>query len=87
MKQVYGDSVQQINALCDEISRFKKGQAEIFDDEGCGRPTTSTSEVHAASVLNLVEHARRVTVDDVSMEVGISHGGTHSILTDKLMLS
>ena len=51
-------------------------QAEIStdDDEGSGRPVSSSTPEMIERVRQTIREDRRCTIDEVSMLVGISHG-------------
>lgn len=85
-------AVYENNALPDStiyrwIQEFKEGRESAKDLQRSGRPRTSITEDHVAAVQTAVEKNRRVTIDAIAEEVGISHGSVHAILTDNLGLS
>ena len=69
------------------IQEFKEGRESAKDLQRSGRPRTSITEDHVAAVQTAVEKNRRVTIDAIAEEVGISHGSLHAILTNNLRLS
>ena len=87
LQQVYGDSAPCRAVVYDWIKRFKEGRQQIEDDPREGRPSTSKSQENIKLVQNLVREDRRVTIDEIANEVGISHGSAFSILSEDLRLS
>jgi hypothetical protein len=63
---------------------FQFGQNVHKDDHKTGQPSTSTDDDNAEKVLAVVCENRRLTVHEVSEEVGISISLCHTILTEKL---
>jgi len=51
-----------------------------------GRPSTSQNDELIGQVRTLVMQDRRVTIQELAEEVGISNGLVHSILTNDLAL-
>ena len=87
LQQVYGDTVPCRAVIYDWIKRFKEGREQIEDDQREGRPSTSTSAENLQLVKELIKEDRRLTIDEIANEVGISHGSAFSIIKDKLGLS
>jgi len=65
-------------------SRFRDGNSSVEDAPRSGRPVSATDESVVEQVRNLVAEDRRVTVAEVSTEVGISSGSAWEILHNKL---
>ena len=87
LQQVYGDSSPSKSVVYEWINRFKDGREDLKDNPREGRPSTAKNERTVALVQNLVEEDRRITVDAIAYEVGISHGSAYSILNENLGLS
>ena len=69
------------------FSRFKTGRTSTDDDECSGRPVSSSSPPEMNErVRQIIREDRRLTIDEVSMLVGISHGTFHKILTEDLKM-
>ena len=52
--------------------RFQDGREDVEDDEGPGRPSTSTTYENVEKVKEMVMNDRRITVREVADDVGIS---------------
>ena len=66
--------------------RFKSGRTSIEDDHKSGRPSSSTGDDHIEKVRSVICENRRVTIYEVSEEVGICNSSCHTILTEKLKM-
>jgi len=66
------------------FKRFKEGIMSVGEDPRPGRPSTSANDDHVERVRAVIRGNRRLTVREVSDEVGISIESCHQILTEKL---
>lgn len=64
--------------------KFREGEAEVSDAPRSGRPRTATTDDNVALVQELLAEDRRLTVQEISLEVGISEGSVWDILHNKL---
>ncbi|XP_076039471.1 protein GVQW3-like [Oratosquilla oratoria] len=64
--------------------KFREGEAEVSDAPRSGRPRTATTDDNVALVQELLAEDRRLTVQEISLEVGISEGNVWDILHNKL---
>ena len=87
LQEVHGDSIPSKSVVYEWIKHFKNGREDLKDYPREGRPSTSKNERTEALVQNLVEEDRRITIDAIANEVGISHGSVFSILNENLGLS
>ena len=65
-------------------SKFRDGNSSVEDAPRSGRPATATDESVVGQVRDLVAEDRRLTVEEISAEVGISTGSAWDILHNKL---
>ena len=68
------------------FKRFKEGRMSVGEDPRPGRPSTSTDDNHVERVRAVIRGNRRLTVQEVADEVGISIGSCHQILTENLQM-
>ena len=73
-------------AVLEWYQRFKSGRTSIEDDPKSGRPSSSTGDDHIEKVPSVIRENRRLTVREVSEEVGICKSSCHTILTEKLKM-
>lgn len=86
LQTVYGDDSLKKTAVYEWFSRFKDGQESLEDESRSGRPSTSRNEGMIERVKQLIRADRRMTIDELAQEVGISHGSIHAILSDDLKM-
>jgi len=67
-------------------SWFKAGRTSIDDDEHSGRPVSSSTPEMIERVRQIIREDHCLTIDGVSMLVGIIHGTCHKILTEDLKM-
>jgi len=68
------------------FSRFKAGRTSIDDDERSGRPVSSSTPEMIERGRQIIREDHCLTIDEVSMLVGIIHGTCHKILTEDLKM-
>jgi hypothetical protein len=83
-KQAYGEDCLSRTQCYEWYQRFKSGRTSTEDDPKPGRTSTSTDDDHVEKVRAVIRENRRLTVREVSEEVGISKSSCHTILTEKL---
>ena len=66
---------------------FKESQNSIEDEDMSNRPTMSNTQKMVNSVNALILINRRVTIEDISEQVGIFVGTAHKIVYDDLAFS
>lgn len=84
LQQGYGKECMSRTQCYEWFNRFKLGRTTIKDNEKSGRPSTSTDDDHVQKVHDVIRKNRRLTVREVSEEVGICKSSCHLILTEKL---
>jgi len=66
-------------------TRFKECRDSVDDNSQSGRPLTSKTDDCVARVWELIWANRRLTIRELSVEVGVSYGTCQAILTQHLM--
>ena len=66
------------------MNRFKDGREAIEDDKHNGRQVTVTSDRQVAEIQEYILEDRRVTVENVAAQFGISLGAAQDIMSNKL---
>jgi hypothetical protein len=84
LQQVYGDTALKKYTVYDWFSRFKNGPETLEDDQRSGRPSTSRTEEKIEKVRQRIQSDQRMTIVELTQDVGNSHGPIHAILSDDL---
>ena len=84
LKTAFGEQAMGRSQIFLWFSRFKAGRTSTDDDERSGRPVSSSTSEMIDRVHRNIRENRRLTIDEVIMLVGISHGTCHKILTEDL---
>jgi len=83
LQQAYGEDCLSRTQCYEWYQRFKSDRTSIEDDPKSGRPS-STGDDHIEKVRSVICENRRLTIREVSEEVGICKSSCHTILTEKL---
>ena len=83
-QQAYGEDAMGRTQKFDWFRRFKEGRTSIESDPSSGRPSTLRNVEMIAKVRTLVRNNRRLTVQEIADDCGISMGPCDAILTDDL---
>jgi len=86
LQQAYGEDCLSRTQCYEWYQRFKSGRTSIEDDPKSGRPSSSTGDDHIEKVRSVIYENRRLTIREVSEEVGICKSSCHMILTEKLKM-
>ncbi|XP_068213392.1 protein GVQW3-like [Palaemon carinicauda] len=84
--QAFGDEAMGITLIKEWYHRFKQGQSSVESKPRSGRPSTSRNEEFISTVPRIVEDDRRITINEITEEVGITTGSVHTILTEDLAM-
>jgi len=71
LQQAYGEDCLSRTQCHEWYQGFKSGRTSIEDDPKSGRPCTSTNDDHVEKVHAVIRQNRRLTVREVTEEVGI----------------
>ena len=86
LQQAYGEDCLSRTQCYEWYQRFKLGRMSIEDDPKSGRPSSSTGDNHIEKVRSVICENCRLTIREVSEEVGICKSSCHTILTKKLKM-
>jgi len=86
LQQAYGEDCLSHTQCYEWYQHFKSGRTSIEDDPKSGRPSSSTGDNHIEKVRSVTRENRRLTIREVSEEVGICKSSCHTILTDKMKM-
>lgn len=87
LHKVYGDSTPSYSTVSRWVTEFKCGRKNVEDEPRPGRPISATDEFTCSKVQEFVMQDRRVTINQIAEEMGISRGSVGFILHEKLRLS
>lgn len=62
--------------------RFRESRTNIDDEIWAGRPFSSNAYENVERVREILREDRRITIDGIASELGISHGSVPSIFHD-----
>ena len=63
---------------------FKNGRTSVMDSERSGRPSTSTTDYKLEEARAIILTDRRVTIEEMALQLGISQGTAYSLVHDIL---
>ena len=88
LKTAFGEQAMGRSQTFQWFSRFKASRNSTDDDERSVRLVSrSTPEIRVIDTMRqIIREDRRLTIDEVSMLVGNSHGTCHKILTEDLKM-
>ena len=76
LQQAYREDAMGRTQVFDWFRRFKEGRTSVENDPHSGRPSTSRNEEMIAKVRTTVRNNRRLTVQEIADECGISMGSS-----------
>ncbi|UYV72914.1 hypothetical protein LAZ67_10001150 [Cordylochernes scorpioides] len=80
----YGEATLDRNNVYRWYKMFSEGREDVNDEEGAGRPSTSTTNEKINEVKKMILANRRITVKEVAEDLNISIGSCHSIFINDL---
>ena len=86
LKVAYGECTVSRKSVYKWYKLFTEGREEVNDDARPGQPSTSTTSENTKAVKKIVMENRRITIREVTEDVGISVGSCHAIFSDILGL-
>jgi hypothetical protein len=86
LQQAYGEDCLSHMRCHEWYQRFKLGRTSIEDNPKSGWPSKSMDDDHVEKVRAVIHENHRLTVREVSEEVGICKSSCHTILTEKLKM-
>ena len=75
----FGESTMSRTQVQLWYSRFKEGRADVNDDACPGRPSTLTTDENIKAVKKKNVHNRRITIREVTDDIGISFRSCQAI--------
>ena len=84
LTKAYGESAMSKTRVSEWYKCFQDGREDVEDDERPRRPSTSTTDENVEKVKEIVMNDRRITIREVTDDVGISIGSCHEIFWNVL---
>lgn len=80
----YGDAYLSLQQVYEWDRKFKNGVSSVADVDRPGGPHTAYTPARVERLKRVTQENRRVTTDDVALELGIGHDCAHHIMHDVL---
>jgi hypothetical protein len=84
IQNAFGNEAMGCTRVKEWFRQFKEGLMSAESDECLGRPSMSRNQVMIDKVCSAVMGNRRITIRELSNELGLSFGLVQSILTEDL---
>ncbi|GFR06800.1 histone-lysine N-methyltransferase SETMAR [Trichonephila clavata] len=82
--EVYGSGVMSKQMVRRWCRTFSDGRQQVEDIPRAGRTRTATTDANVGKVDDMIRANRRITIDEVAEELGISHERAQNIIHDIL---
>ncbi|CAF3917223.1 unnamed protein product [Rotaria sp. Silwood1] len=83
---VFGDQVPALRTVKWWSKLFQEGREDVEDEERPGSPITETTSENIEQVRSLINDNPHVTIQEMEVQTGLSHGTIHRIISDHLNL-
>ena len=80
----YGDNALPQRSIYEWIEMFKNGRTSVMDAECSGQPPTSTTDEKMEEATAIILTDRTVTIQEITLQLGISQGTAYSLVHDIL---
>lgn len=80
----YGNNALPRRSVYEWIEMFENGRTSVMDAERSGRPSTSTTDEKLEEARAIILTDRRVTIEEIALQLGISQGTAYSLVHDIL---
>ena len=80
----YGDNALPQRSVYEWIEMFKNGRTCVMDAKRSGQPSTSTTDEKLEEARAIILIDKRVTKEEIALQVGISQGTAYSLVHDIL---
>ncbi|XP_076058551.1 protein GVQW3-like [Oratosquilla oratoria] len=81
-----GNDAMGITQIMEWYNWFKDGRTTVENEPRSGRPSTCRNDLVIAKVNAVMMRDRRVTIQEIAEEMGISTFSAHSIVTEDLAM-
>ena len=87
LSNVYGKSSPSYSTVASWVSEFKRGRKDLNDEPHPGRPVSQSTAENVDKVHQLVLENRKISIECIVQETGLSTGTVHTILHEHLSMS
>ena len=84
LTEAYSESVMSKTRVYKWYKCFQNGREDVEDDKRPGRPSTSTTDENVEKSEEMAMRDRRITIREVTDDVGISIGSCREIFSNVL---
>ena len=87
LSNVYGKFSPSYSTVASWVSEFKRGRKDLNDEPRPGRPVSQSTAENVDKVHQLVLENRKISIECIVQETGLSTGTVHTILHEHLSMS
>ena len=87
LSNVCGKSSPSYSTVASWVSEFKRGRKDLNDEPRAGRPVSQSTAENVDKVHQLVLENRKISIECIVQETGLSTGTVHTILHEHLSMS
>ena len=86
LRTVLGEEAPAYSTVRKWSRYFREGREEVEDEPRPGRPVTEATSDNIKEVRRLIDNDPYLTIDEIQVETGLSHGTAQRIVSDHLQL-
>jgi len=87
LKAVFAEDTLLTSPICEWAKRFKEGRTSVDDDKRAGAPRTAVRRDNITAVDFATKEARRISVLELSSNIGVSAESRDTIIHEHLLYS
>src|SRR5688572_32291598 len=87
LKAVFAEETLSTSTIYEWAKRFKEGRTSVDDDKRAGAPRTAVTRDNIAAVDLAIKQNRRISVLELSSNIGVSVGSIDTIIHEHLLYS